>query len=744
VGRVFLYEGSATGLSNSIAWFGESATFGSDYGGAVAPAGDVNGDGYSDILIGSRYFTNVQFQEGRAFVYNGTPVGPTTTADWLLDGAQPAIGLGESIASAGDVNGDGYSDVIVGAPYFDNGQTNEGRAFVFHGSATGVPQTPAWTGESNQAESWYGISVAGAGDVNGDGYSDVIVSALFYDNELDGEGRVFVYHGSPSGLGLTPAWTAESNQSFSYYGRCVATAGDVNGDGYSDVIVGAINYDDDWLDEGRVFVYHGSATGLAPTPSWFVDSNQTNAHFGFAVASAGDVNADGYSDVIIGSYTFDNPQSNEGRAYVYLGSASGLAPAPVWMAEGNQADAFFGRSVASAGDMNGDGFSDIVVSALYYDNDQVDEGRVFVYAGTPSGPTLSPSWTTESNQTFCSYGEQVASAGDVNGDGFSDVLIGAPLYSNPQTRVGRATVHLGSAAGLAASPAWFTDSDQSFSDYAYSVASAGDVNGDGFSDLLVGAKVYAQGQQSFGRAYLYMGNGGDGADRIPRQAQVNGASPIALLGASDSNAGFRLKALGRSAAGRGRVAIQAEAKPLGVPFDGQGLVTSTFTDTGAPGPAGSAVPLAQLVGNLAPETVYHWRLRLVTDAPHSPRSPWLSPPGNAPSEADVRTAATTTGVGDLPSSPARLAHIEANTPNPFTASTELAYTLTRDARLRLAVYDVTGRQVALLADQAQVAGRHTQRWEARDSRGRALPAGVYFVRLEVGGEITSRKVVVAR
>ena len=166
------------------------------------------------------------------------------------------------MATAGDVNGDGYADVIVGAPNYDNGQTDEGRAFVYYGSASGLSTTANWTAESNQASAYFGYSVATAGDVNGDGYADVIVGAPNYDNGQTDEGRAFVYHGSASGLSATANWTAESNQASAYFGYSVATAGDVNGDGYADVIVGAPNYDNGQTDEGRAFVYHGSASGL--------------------------------------------------------------------------------------------------------------------------------------------------------------------------------------------------------------------------------------------------------------------------------------------------------------------------------------------------------------------------------------------------------------------------------------------------------------------------------------------------
>src|SRR4029434_9610682 len=145
--------------------------------------------------------------------------------------------LGASVGTAGDVNGDGYDDVIVGANGYDNGQTNEGRAYVYLGSAAGLSTTPAWTAESDQAGAELGISVATAGDVNGDGFSDVMVGASAYDNGQLDEGRAYAYLGSAAGLSTAAAWTAESDQVSANFGLTVATAGDVNGDGFSDVIV---------------------------------------------------------------------------------------------------------------------------------------------------------------------------------------------------------------------------------------------------------------------------------------------------------------------------------------------------------------------------------------------------------------------------------------------------------------------------------------------------------------------------
>ena len=285
-----------------------------------------------------------------------------TDPDWSESGGQLDADFGYAVAGAGDVNGDGYDDVIIGAPRYDNGETDEGRVFAYYGSASGLATSTSWTAESNQASAEFGHAVAGAGDVNNDGYADVVVGAPSYDNGQTDEGQVFVYYGSSSGLSATADWTAESDQADANFGYDVATVGDVNNDGYDGIIIGAPYYDNGQSDEGRTYVFYGSASGLNATPAWTAESNQANAEFGHAVAGAGDVNNDGYADVIVGAPWYDNGQTDEGQVFVYHGSSSGLSTTADWTAdESDQADACFGCDVATAGDVIVDGYDDISI-----------------------------------------------------------------------------------------------------------------------------------------------------------------------------------------------------------------------------------------------------------------------------------------------------------------------------------------------------------------------------------------------
>ena len=505
-GRAFLYLGSPAGLGTNPAWSAESNQAGSRFGLGVATAGDVNGDGFADLIIGAYTYDNGQTDEGRAYVYLGSAQGPGSVAAWTAESNQASSAFGRAVGTAGDVNRDGFDDVIVTAYLFDNGQGDEGRAYVYLGSATGLGAAPAWITEGDQMGAGFGSGAGTAGDVNADGYADVVVGAYLYDNVTANIGRVSLYFGSGSGLATTAASAVESDQAVSQFGFSTGTAGDVDGDGYADVIVGAPRYTNGQSVEGRVYVYRGSVAGIAFFP-WTSEPNEANANWGFAVGTAGDVNGDSYADIIIGAPFSSNGQVGEGLVAVQQGSPSG--PSPLWGTWSEQANSRFGIAVGTAGDVNGDGLSDVIVGADFFDNGQADEGRAFVYHGTTTGLSSDPGWTAESNQAQSLFGSQVASAGDLNGDGYSEVVVGAPNYDHGEDNEGQVLVYFGSRDGLSPLPGWAAESNEPFALFGASVSTAGDVNGDGFSDLIVGAAHYPTsflGAPGNGKAYVYQGS----------------------------------------------------------------------------------------------------------------------------------------------------------------------------------------------------------------------------------------------
>lgn len=405
-----------------VAWSVAGEGIRNRFGYAVATAGDVNGDGYDDVIVGADQYK--QFT-GRAYVYAGGPGGLDADPLFVASGEDVNNHFGYAVAAAGDVNADGYGDVIVGAYHYGNFR---GRAYVYAGGASGPGDTPLTVVTGEAPDTYFGRAVGTAGDVDDDGYADVIVGAQAYDRSA---GRAYVYAGGADGLTKAPIWVATGETSSSAFGESVGTAGDVNGDGYADLIVGAHGYAQG---TGRATIYAGGPLGPDASPLFVATGAGKGDRFGFAVATAGDVNGDGYADVVVGAY---GAADDAGRAYVYAGGPGGLVAEPLFIAKGSVAGGWFGRSVGTAGDLNADGYADLVVGAPSVEGRR---GQVILYAGGADGldPTPVVIRTGDASPTW--FGKAAGSGGDVNGDGYADLIVGAYGYAS---WTGRVTLYLG-------------------------------------------------------------------------------------------------------------------------------------------------------------------------------------------------------------------------------------------------------------------------------------------------------------
>jgi hypothetical protein len=468
-GATYVVYGSATMASLDLAALDPARGFrvdgpaDSDSGAAVAGAGDVNGDGYDDVIIGAPHaLINWNVFAGAAFVVYGSPAaGNVDLADlgsrgFRISGDTSHAFAGDSVAGAGDVNGDGYDDVIVGMPGANhNDRYKSGSAYVLYGASTGTDidlstldpgQGFRMDGPTFDDEA--GKSVNGAGDINGDGYDDVIVGAPFTGNNArDRSGSAYVVYGSPAPVGvdllaLDPArgFRIDGAARGDVAGVAVAGAGDVNGDDHADVVVGVANADNNGrTNSGSVYVVYGSPapTGVdlaavSSAEGFRIDGAATRDGAGLSAAAGGDVDGDGLDDVIVGAPGADNNGRNlSGSAYVLYGSAAAstvdlatLSPARGFRIDGAAADDQAGQPVAGAGDVDGDGGADIIVGAHYAsNNDRVRSGSAYLLFGTP--PPDDDGDGTPNHADNCPTASNPGQV-DTDGDGAGDACDATP------------------------------------------------------------------------------------------------------------------------------------------------------------------------------------------------------------------------------------------------------------------------------------------------------------------------------
>ena len=333
-GQVTVWHGAPSGPDPLTTASPTPASASWQYGRSLSGGGDLDNDGYSDLVVGDDH---------RAWVHYGAATGLGGRTARVDDPNGGGASFGYSVAIAGDLDGDGVDDLVVGDPGWSSSQ---GAVHWFAGGSSGVSSSASETRTGDSAGDWFGVAVAGAGDVDADGYADLIVGAHAWNGIT---GRAYVFHGYSSGLSASADTTLSGIDPLDNFGRAVDGAGDVDQDGYDDVVIGAFNGGSAF---GSVAVHHGSATGVSAAATTTVVGPAYGSKFGQSVAALGDVDGDGYPDVAMGGH------GTTTQAGVHHGSASGVSSSAVPALQGGVT---LGKIVDGAGDVNGDGLADLLV-----------------------------------------------------------------------------------------------------------------------------------------------------------------------------------------------------------------------------------------------------------------------------------------------------------------------------------------------------------------------------------------------
>jgi len=443
------------------------------------------------------------------------PYDMSTVYTAEMEGEAAYNAAGYCVSGDGDINGDGITDILIGANQELNGP-DPGYAYVLYGPVSGSFDLSSadarYVGEDQYDDA--GRAVAIVGDVNADGYDDILVGAPYHDDPALSSGSAYLVYGPAYGWNDLSSADAKftGEDSGDQAGDGVAGVGDINSDGYDDILIGAQMQSDNGYWTGTVYLMHGpiyGTIGLGMADA-ILRGDAYHEHAGETATAAGDLNADGVPDILISAQPcFYCGGTLPGTAYVVYGPVSGTmdlynADAKLWC----DGCAYGHESVSAAGDVNGDGYDDVLVGAIGDDANGMEAGAAFLVHGPVSGVIdLANEYDAKLlGQAYRDRAGVVSDAGDINGDGFDDFMVGAyqrPYIANAMPEgAGMAYVVLGPVSGLLElSGANIKIAGDAYGDsIGWSLDGVQDMDGDGLDDLLLGTPH--AGDSCRGTSYL--------------------------------------------------------------------------------------------------------------------------------------------------------------------------------------------------------------------------------------------------
>ncbi len=420
-------------------------------------AGDVNGDGYGDLIISALRHGSGGSQVGAAYVVLGPVSGnhSLSTADAKMTGESSGDQAGRGVAGVGDVNNDGYDDVLIGVIGDDAGGADAGASYLVYGPIVGnFDMGSADVEIRGAAASDSFCEVAWVGDVNGDAYDDFMVGAMYSSAGGPLAGAAYIFHG-PMTVDISASAADAVITGETFFDEAGASnwgAGDVDGDGINDLLIASRSNDVGGTDAGAAYVVLGPITSDMSLAA--ADARFTGEHagamigWGVSATTAGDVNNDGYADMVIGAKFDSDSATYAGAAYVIYGpptaGSSSLSTADAKLLGEYERD-FTGDSVHGPGDVDGDGFDDVLIGSGYSDAGAANAGAVYLVRGPMSGTqNLSSAAASRIGAAGAEDRLRGHGAGDVDGDGLADILVSAQLNDTAGTDAGAVYLFFGS------------------------------------------------------------------------------------------------------------------------------------------------------------------------------------------------------------------------------------------------------------------------------------------------------------